>query len=545
MDGDEEARRLKAKLNKAKKAKKKRSKAKKEAAAAAAGEAKRVQTVDDPSNKKSSANAEETEDNLHFEDPYEDVYEEEDVIEAEEDDNEGEEGDDSKMAVEKDDDDEDEEKVQRAYFAPSKIGEGEELEVDTSAYGTLQQMRFDWPALSFDFFKDHMGQDRTRYPTSVWFVAGTQTDSGRGNELNVVRLGNIHRTKEEDEDGMVVLDDDDEEGDATMDFRKLEHPDGGVNRVRAMPQQPGIVASWSESGKVHLYDARKQLQTLDLELVSGGSGVVQRVAPVFTFTKHREEGFAMDWSPCKAGRLATGDCNKEIYVWDVGTGGGAGVSVDSAPFKGHNGSVEDLQWSPTEENVFASCSTDGTVRIWDVRVKNRSMLTQQAHEQDVNVISWNQRVAYLLASGSDDCSFKVWDLRQLSGSAKAEPVGWFKGFHTDAITSIDWSPHDESVIACASADHQTTVWDLALEEDREFARQAADQGLAEDVLDENGKPIQFPPQLLFIHAGVRDPKELHFHPQVVGMIGVTGDSGFDVFVCEPLDPKAQVLNKTE
>jgi ribosome assembly protein RRB1 len=531
VEEDDEVRRRKAKMNKAKKAKKKRAKAKKEAETVPP---KRVQTLEPAAPKQKQ---EETEDNLEFEDPYEDVFEEEDIVDAEDDEDVDEAG----MKVEGEKDEDEEENQQNVYYAPSKHAEGEELEVDASAYGALHQMRFDWPAMSFDFFKDHMGQDRTRYPTSVWLAAGTQTDSGRGNELNLVRVSNIHRTKEEDEEGMVVLDDGEEEGEPTIESRKLDHPDGAVNRIRAMPQQPGIVACWSESGKVHLYDTRKTLQTLDLEMVAAGSAVAQRATPVFTMSKHKDEGFAMDWSPCRSGRLATGDCGKEIYVWDVGTSGGAGVTVDPSPFKGHMGSVEDLQWSPTEENVFASCSADGTVKIWDMRVKNRSMLTQAAHDQDVNVISWNHRVAYLLASGSDDCSFKVWDLRQLSQSQTAEPVGWFKGFHTDSITSIEWSPHDESVIACASADHQTTVWDLALEEDREFARQGADQGLSEDVLDENGRPVHFPPQLLFIHAGVRDPKELHFHPQIVGMIGVTGDSGFDLFVCEPLDPKSQLV----
>jgi WD40 repeat protein len=74
----------------------------------------------------------------------------------------------------------------------------------------------------------------------------------------------------------------------------------------------------------------------------------------------------------------------------------------SGAYKGHDGSVEDLQWSPSEETVFASCSVDGTIRIWDTRERAKPMLAVKAHDCDVNVISWNPlvRAAGLeLASG--------------------------------------------------------------------------------------------------------------------------------------------------
>lgn len=62
----------------------------------------------------------------------------------------------------------------------------------------------------------------------------------------------------------------------------------------------------------------------------------------------------------------------------------------SSSYSGHEDSVEDLQWSPAEETVFASCSVDKTIRVWDVRQRNAAMITAQAHDADVNVISWNR-----------------------------------------------------------------------------------------------------------------------------------------------------------
>jgi ribosome assembly protein RRB1 len=72
-------------------------------------------------------------------------------------------------------------------------------------------------------------------------------------------------------------------------------------------------------------------------------------------------------------------------------------------------------------------------------------------------------------------------------------VAHFK-YHTGAITSIEWSPHEASTLSVTSADHQLTIWDLSLERDAE--EEAEYQALLKQQAE---PPADLPPQLLFVH----------------------------------------------
>jgi len=214
-----------------------------------------------------------------------------------------------------------------------------------------------------------------------------------------------------------------------------------------------------------------------------------------------------------------------IHLWEP-TQAGKWV-VEKTPYSGHTASVEDLQWSPTEADVFASCSVDGTLRIWDTRRREGSAISIKAHSTDINVISWNRLASCMIASGCDDGTFRIWDLRTLKEDAF---VAHFK-YHTAPITSIEWSPHEASTVGVTSADHQLTIWDLSLERDAEEEAQYQAQ-LKQKQAE---APDDLPPQLLFVHQGQKDLKESHWHPQIQGMLISTSADGFNVFRPSNLD----------
>lgn len=267
-----------------------------------------------------------------------------------------------------------------------------------------------------------------------------------------MKMSNLHRTSKEDEDDEdeYESDSDDEENQTAkqnkpfMDCALIKHP-GCINRIRATTASNSVLAAtWSELGRVNIWNISDQLLAVDdKELLSAyeKDGKANKSKCLFTFSGHQQEGYGIDWSPVVPGLLATGDCRRDIHVWQPSEAGS--WNVDQRPLIGHTESVEDLQWSPNEQSVLASCSVDKSVRIWDVRAapaKACMLSCDNAHTSDINVISWNRNEPFI-ASGGDDGVLHIWDLRQFQTKT---PVATFK-HHSKPITTVEWHPTDSTV----------------------------------------------------------------------------------------------------
>jgi len=118
--------------------------------------------------------------------------------------------------------------------------------------------------------------------------------------------------------------------------------------------------------------------------------------------------------------------------------------------------------------------------------KNECASHIDASDVDVNVMSWCKESPNLIAAGSDDGLVQVWDIRYIQ---KARPIQAIK-FHEAPITSIQFQPYEDSIISVASADNRITIWDFSVE------------------ADVKNKDDEIPEQLMFIHQGLEDVKEV-------------------------------------
>lgn len=110
-------------------------------------------------------------------------------------------------------------------------------------------------------------------------------------------------------------------------------------------------------GRVNIWNISRQLTALEnsTSLKNYNNDDASHIRPIFTFSGHSTEGYALDWCPTEPGVLASGDCKKDIHIWHPEE---TEWNVDQRPLIGHTDSIEDIQWSPNEKFVLASCSVD-------------------------------------------------------------------------------------------------------------------------------------------------------------------------------------------
>ncbi|CAD8210558.1 unnamed protein product [Paramecium octaurelia] len=404
---------------------------------------------------------------------------------------------------------ESQENQKRVWF----YDEAENLDFDNRAYNMLHRVTTEWPCLSCDFVLTEEEQQQYRnkeyhkmnkYPYTVYLAAGTQAAQPTKNQIYLLKLSKMHKTKYDDDEAS-LSEDDSEDDNLSNDEEGQVHLSSvaglkcGVNRIKTMNGQ-AIAAYWNENGDVSILDLNPLYKKL-LTNQQSQFNLSQLHHKVF---KNQHEGFALDWSRLKLGDLISGSVDGKIYLYQLNNNDWI---RENKAYEYHKGSVEDLQFSPIESFVFASCSTDGSLCIVDTREgkHKQAQILVKAHNCDVNVISWNQVSATLVATGADDGCFKIWDLKYPKNDAISEIQ-----FHNKAITSIQFQPNSDSSIAVSSEDHKLSIWDFAVE-------------------NENNNVDDIPDQLMFVHQGQKDLKELKYHPIYYEMIVSTSANGFNVF----------------
>ncbi|CAH1757245.1 8756_t:CDS:10 [Entrophospora sp. SA101] len=198
-------------------------------------------------------------------------------------------------------------------------------------------------------------------------------------------------------------------------------------------------------------------------------------APIMLLVGHQGEIFTVRFNP-SGQYVASGSFDRTILLWNT-----YGDCLNYGLLKGHSGAIMELQWSRDSSKIF-SCSTDKTVGVWDVPMGLR-IKKFKGHSLFVNSVSSTRRGNEILASGSDDGSIKIWDLRQ-----KDAAETFIQPYQiTSTCFSEVWDVRKKE-ISYVLKGHQDTITGLRLSNDGSY--------LLSNAMDNTGAPHGFEKNLI-------------------------------------------------
>ncbi len=116
----------------------------------------------------------------------------------------------------------------------------------------------------------------------------------------------------------------------------------------------------------------------------------------------------------------------------------------------HGDSVYSVAFSPVDNTLLASGSSDGTVKLWDV-VNQTNVATLEEHAGGVVSIAFSPN-GMLLASGSGDGTVKLWNVHTHTNIATFE-------WPANVVTSVAFSPNG-ATLAAGAWDGTVKLWDV-------------------------------------------------------------------------------------
>ncbi|KAL8283370.1 hypothetical protein RQP46_005780 [Phenoliferia psychrophenolica] len=191
---------------------------------------------------------------------------------------------------------------------------------------------------------------------------------------------------------------------STEDVFIIECEPEAVFRVREITRcsssldghaSPILCASFSPTGKLLATgsgDNTCRLWNLDTE------------TPQTTLAGHTGWLLCVEWDGMER-TVATGSMDNTVRLWDPKTGKAIGE-----PLRGHQKWITSLAWEPVHLNAesprLASSSKDGTVRVWNAKLRKLEF-SLGSHTASVNVVRWGgENVIY---TASSDRTVKLWD----------------------------------------------------------------------------------------------------------------------------------------
>jgi DNA excision repair protein ERCC-8 len=218
-----------------------------------------------------------------------------------------------------------------------------------------------------------------------------------------------------------------------------------VTVVKWYPVDTGVFVSADSCGKILLWDTNQFVPVLSLNSLHvdhhGSFGVYSLDLP-----KRLNSHVLLAIGGSGTGKEIGGDRvqidEKMIYLCDIRSG-----SITHSLI-GHSGGINCLQWSPTYDYILASGSSDGTIKLWDVRKsgsKSCLLTLDRASKYDKHEIAFGDK-------GTSRVKKKKRQETGGPGNYSTVEVSKFVQSHGGSVSSLAHTPDGDYIISTSPSD---------------------------------------------------------------------------------------------
>ena len=113
--------------------------------------------------------------------------------------------------------------------------------------------------------------------------------------------------------------------------------------------------------------------------------------------------------------------------------------------------VLNVRWNRVEQHILASCATDRSVVLYDLRM--RTPLARMITQLRTNALAWNPMEAFIFTTANEDHNMYTFDMRKMDHA-----INIMKD-HVSAVLDVDYSPTGEMIVS-GSYDRTIRLYDV-------------------------------------------------------------------------------------